>query len=146
MEATAVDQLRINILTTLRKLGPSSPRTIVDKVGVEQSIVSYHLRQMVKAKELKAAGTTSSRVYALPDQKIEAAPSAPPQRRKKSKGNGKRAKPKPRAPRTQPAAPLFLPAITEDWRLVIVTDGAPAVFTPEQTQAIADLLLTHFEV
>lgn len=137
--------IRQQILAALKKLGPAAPRAITDEVGVDQSIVSYHLRELVKAKALKASGTTSARVYALPEQKLEATKGAP-QRRKKSKGNGRRAKPKPRAPRAQPTAPLFLPAITEDWRLVIVQqDGVHAVFTPEQTQAIADLLLTHFE-
>lgn len=134
------------ILAALKKLGPSSPTAIANSVGAEPSAISYHLRGMLEAKNLKAAGTSNNRIYALPDQDLEGAKSAPPQRLKKSKGNGKRAQPKPRALRAQPAAPLFLPAITEDWRLVIVQqDGVHAVFTPEQTQAIADLLLTHFE-
>lgn len=133
------------ILATLKQLGPSSPTAIANSMHAEASAIGYHLRSMLEAKTVKASGTSNNRVYALPDQKIESAPPAPPRGRKK-KGNGKRPKAKPAAPRARPAAPLFLPAITEDWRLVVVQESGHAVFTPEQTQAIADLLLTHFEV
>jgi DNA-binding Lrp family transcriptional regulator len=126
------------IITALRKLGPSAPFRIADRIGLTPSACSYRLSKMLKAGALKAGGTSLDRLYALPDQELEGAASAPPR-----KGNGK---PKPAA-RQKPAAQAgdFLPAMTADMRLVIVNGAAPAVFTSEQTEAIAQVVLQHFE-
>ena len=43
------------------------------------------------------------------------------------------------------AAVQFIPAIDAENRLVLVNGSAPHIFNPQQTQAIADLLLMHFE-
>jgi len=135
------------ILAALKKLGPSSPTAVANSLGAEPSAVGYHLRNMLAAKTIKAAGTTNNRVYALPDQDMQGVKSAPPQQRKKpaKRGNGARAG----TPRARSAAPAdsFLPAYTADDRMVIVHQGEAAqIFSAEQTQAIADLLLDHFEV
>ena len=78
---------------------------------------------------------------------------APPQQRKASKPpkrkTGKPRKAKPAA--ALPAAPVadagaFPPSLTVDKRLVLVgMSPAPQIFTPEQTLAIADLVLDQFE-
>ena len=135
------------ILAALKKLGPSSPTAVANSMGAEPSAIGYHLRNMLAAKTIKAAGTSNSRVYALPDQDIEGVKSAAPQQRKKpgKRRKGKRAA----APRARSTAALdaFLPAITAGLGLVICNGAqAPQVFSPEHTQAIADLLLNHFEV
>ena len=133
------------ILAALKKLGPSSPTAIGNTLGAEPSSVGYHLRNMLKDKSVKAAGTSNDRLYALPEQPIEGVKAAPPQERRKRKkaGNRKGATPS----RARAATPLYLPAFTAEQGMVIVQDGqAPQIFSPEQTQAIADLLLIHFEI
>ena len=128
------------ILAALKKLGPSSPTAIANSMSAEPSAVGYHLRAMLKDKTLKAAGASNSRVYALPEQKFEAATGAPPQERKYSK------RAKPAGTRTAEPVGIFLPAFTADQRLVVLNGVVPQLYSPEQTQAIADLLLQHFEV
>jgi len=126
------------ILTALKKLGPSSPRVIADQVGIDPGKVSYALGRLLKAKTLKAAGTSNDRVYALPEQKLES------HRKKKNNGKAKDKARAPQPPRTE--TPLFLPALTEGNGLVLVRAGEePLIFNPQQTLAIAGLLLTHFE-
>lgn len=136
------------ILAALRKLGPSSPLVIADKIGVAGSACGYHLRAMSAAGELKAQGKSNSRVYALPDQEFPAA-GAPPQAQKpkKKKKAGKRGKAKKaRATLTRTTAPEFIPGLTADGGLVIVGHAdAPLTFNPEHTSKLADLLLAHFE-
>lgn len=127
----ATAQIREQIRSALKKLGPTPPVRIADHINVEIKKASYHMRGMLAAGELKAAGTSMDRRYALPDQKLP--------------GASAKHKPKKDAqPKAQ--APLFLPALTEDYRLVVVQDGGHHIFDQEQTQALADLLLTHFEV
>lgn len=131
------------ILAALKKLGPSSPTTIANTMNAEPGVIGYHLRNLLAAKAVKAAGASNSRVYALPDQDLAGAKTA--SQRRKAKKAAKRAAPQPRAPLPRPAAALFLPAFTEDSRLVIVHDAGHTLYTPEQTQSLADLLLNHFE-
>ncbi len=134
----STEEIKDKILAALKKLGPSSPRVIADQAGIDPGKVGYSLGLLLEAKAVKAAGTSNDRRYALPEQKFERAASGS---RRKRKSPATRKTP---APRATPL-PLFLPAFTEDYRLVIVQDGGHTIFTPEQTQAIADLLLTHFE-
>src|SRR4051812_8598827 len=61
------------IIAALEKLGPSSPRQILDKVGGPESRLSYYLNVMAKAGALRATGVSSARVYALPSQKLDGA-------------------------------------------------------------------------
>lgn len=58
--------------------------------------------------------------------------------------------PPPEAKATSPPAPAcnvadFTPALTADRRLVIVGGSEPLIFSPEQTQNIATLMLDRFE-
>jgi DNA-binding Lrp family transcriptional regulator len=132
------------ILAALKKLGPSAPRVIADTTGLDPSVCSYHLLALLKAKALKAAGTSNDRVYALHEQKLQSTPSAPPQKRKAPAKRRKAAKSA--QPRATARPSAFLPAMTADLSLVLVNGtAAPQIFNPEQTQAIADLLLNHFE-
>ena len=125
------------ILDTLAKLGPSKPFVIADKTGIEAANVGYHLRQLLNDGQVKASGTSNDRLYALPGQKLEGE-SAPPQRRKAKNG----------AARARPAAPAagFLPAFTADQRLVVIEgERAARIFSTDETQKLADLLLQHFD-
>jgi DNA-binding Lrp family transcriptional regulator len=124
------------ILAALKKLGPSSPTAIGDSVGMEPSAVGYHLRTRLQKGELKAQGTSNNRRYALPEQKFSA--DTPPQK-------GKPAARKPAAAAKPRPAGDFIAAITFDHRAVLIEDGTVRVFSPERTQAIADLMLNHFE-
>lgn len=66
------------------------------------------------------------------------AASATPQQPKAPRKYTRRARP--------PEAKRFIPAYTADDRLVLVNGGGePQIFDPEQTAAIATLLLNHFE-
>lgn len=136
------------ITAALKKLGPSSPGALADHLHVEQSALMYHVRKMIGAKTLKAAGTTANRRIALPEQEIETA--TPPQERrapakgKKAKGGRKAKKArKARTPRT--AEPLFIPTVDVDTNLVLVTGAGVQRFTEQQTLAVATLLAAHFE-
>lgn len=122
------------ILDALAKLGPSKPFVIADKTGIAPANCGYHLRTLLSSGQLKASGTSNDRVYALASQKSGG--DAPPQRAKK---NG--------TPRTRPAAAAtgFLPAFTADQRLVVIEeDRAARIFSTDETQKLADLLLQHF--
>jgi len=150
--------IRIQIADTLKRLGPSQPWQIADALGLESGKVGHHLRAMLAAKELKARGASRGRTYALPDQDLAAA-DAPPQPRngkKKAAAKKRAAKPAPakkrrarRAPRPaapRDAAPVFLPAIASGRRLACIgTDGSRHVYSPEDTLAIADVILENFD-
>lgn len=139
------------ITAALRKLGPASPTVIANATGDAVSKVSYHLRSMLAGKELKASGKTMGRLYALPEQNFPEAGDTPPQggkRKKKGKRPGSKKTRKPRRARTPRATAKrssFTPAITCDHALVLIEDGVVRTFTPEQTSAIADLMLAHFD-
>ncbi len=135
---------REQILAALKKLGPSSPGVIADKIGVADSACGYHLRVLAAAGELKVQGKSNSRRYALPDQEFEAA-DAPPQDRKPRKKTKQRKSANTRTTRARPAAePEIIAAITHDARIVLIENGAVKTYSPQQSSAIADLVLTHF--
>lgn len=122
------------ILAAIKKLGPSSPTQVANSTGMDPSLAGYHLRAMAKAGTLTATGKTTGRLYAIGDGK--AATRSTPQKGKKP----------PKAPRAKPAeAERFIPAIDSDNRLVLVNGSEPLHFTAPQTEAIAALLLQHFE-
>ena len=140
-----MSDIRTQIVELIRKLGPSSPAAVHDKIGGSYEAVKYQLQQLAAAGTLQATGATISRRYALPGQKPADA-DAPPQRRKAKK----KGKPAQRArPATAPA-PVTEPCIAAvtgaPRRLVVIGAGAaPQVYTREQTLAIADTVLDHFE-
>jgi len=134
------------ILAALKTTGPISPGTLADRLEVSKSALDYHLKRMIEAGTVKAAGVTKSRRVALPDQKFDAA-EAPPQehkRSKKKKHKGKTRKARAAKPTPAPRGD-FTPAITADLRLVLIDGTQPAqIFQEEQTTAIAELLFQHF--
>jgi hypothetical protein len=145
---------RDQILANIKPDEYISPNALAKRIGggMKATNLSYHLRAMLKDKTLTAIGATTGRQYAIAD-------GAPPQQRKAKKPTKKtrpakttRKPTKPRKPAAPPpAAPVdapeaFPPALTVDKRLVLVGMNAPAqIFTPEQTLAIADLVLDQFE-
>lgn len=125
------------ILDVLAKLGPSKPLIIADKTGIAPANCSYHLLSLARSGQLKASGKSNNRVYALTGQK-PMADDAPPQPRKKKNGAQR--------PRSTAPAAGFLPAFTADQRLVVIEqDRAARIFSTDETQQLADLLLQHFE-
>lgn len=127
------------ILAALKKLGPSSPGVIANSTGIEPSLCGYHLKTLRAAGAITATGRTSGRVYALAGGEGGGKTASPPLRRKK-KRKYRKAK-RPRAAMAQ----MFIPALDGETRLVIVRGAAPQIFSPEETKAIATLLLQHFE-
>jgi DNA-binding Lrp family transcriptional regulator len=125
------------ITAALKKLGPSSPRVIADETGIDPGALGFHLRTMAKAGTLTATGTTMNRVYTLVAGAAAPTRATPPQKRSKKARKQKRAR--------TAAVERFIPAIDADARLVIVNGAEPHIFNPEQTSAIAALLLGHFE-
>ena len=122
---------------------------------VDIGMAGYYLKQLVDEGKLSAIGATGDRMFALHGT-AGATGSAPPPKAAKAprKGPaGKRAKtpkaPKPKAAPPRPAAPCnvtpFTPAMTADRRMVIVGGSEPLMFSIEQTQSIADLVLDNFE-
>jgi hypothetical protein len=93
--------LSLWILAALKKLGPTSPGTLEDHLGASHAGLGRHLKEMLDAGTIKAAGVTKSRRLALPDQDFADKP-APPQRRKPKKhakrGQRKAAQKAPHAP------------------------------------------------
>lgn len=120
--------VRDRIAATLAKIGPSSPLSIADAIGADPRRTSYHLRAMLHTKQLKAAGKSKDRVYALPGQKLAGA---------KSIAN------KDRTQTTSAATPVA--ALTADRRLVLVyvddtgAGGRATVFTADFTDPIEQL-------
>lgn len=141
-----MSDFRTRITDFLKAAGPSSPRAIHDKLGGSESALKTALRAMAKAKELTAAGSTVSRTYGLPGQKLSDA-SAPPQRRQKKAARKAAKKHRAaRAPRAAaPEASPFLASITADHRLVINDGAAHRVYTCAQSLAIAELALANFD-
>lgn len=133
-----------------------TPAEIARASGVDRGKLTYHLGQLVAEQKLDAAGATSTRTYAL---HVEQAPGAPktngakPPKHTRSKAPRRhRQNGKTRAPAKQPDPPApvcnvadFTPALTADPRLVIVGGTEPLIFSPEQTQNIATLMLDRFE-
>jgi DNA-binding Lrp family transcriptional regulator len=140
------------ILAALKKLGPTSPGALEDHLGASHAGLGRHLKEMLDAGTIKAAGVTKSRRLALPDQDFGDKP-APPQRRKPKqhakRGQRKAAKKAPARPRApyapQPAAERFIPAVDAASRLIIVNGAEPLIFTDTQTEAIASLLFQHYK-
>jgi DNA-binding transcriptional ArsR family regulator len=135
------------ITAALRKLGPASPTAIANQVGAEPSAAGYHLRRILKAKELIASGTSNNRLYALLDQKLDRQ-SAPPQSHRapsKSKKSGHVKKKAYRAAPTARTAERFIPTVDVDLGLHIINGREPLSFNAEQTEAIATLLFNHYK-
>lgn len=78
-------------------------------------------------------------IYERKPRAAPAVPASPPPGDKRAKKRKYR-----KAPRPTAAAP-FIPAIDADSRLIIVNGAEPHIFDPQQTEAIATLLATHFE-
>ena len=99
---------------------------------VDIGMAGYYLKQLVDEGKLSAIGATGDRMFALHGT-AGATGSAPP----------------PKAAPPRPAAPCnvtpFTPAMTADRRMVIVGGSEPLMFSIEQTQSIADLVLDNFE-
>lgn len=152
--------LRITITDTLKKLGPSAPRVLHDKIGGDAGAFKGALKAMLASGEIKGQGATTRRLIALPDQKFADAQAAPPQRRKKAPAKKKRAYRKRKHPKTAhrkqraratetPAAsiaPGFLVAITSRREIVLFDGTGPArVYDRERSIEIANLVLDNFE-
>jgi DNA-binding transcriptional ArsR family regulator len=54
--------------------GPMAPGELADKLGLERSVVRYHVKQLEDAGELVSTGTTMSRRIALRDRPAKEAP------------------------------------------------------------------------
>ena len=136
------------ITAALRQHGPCSRRALTTHVGVVSSTLHRHLSAMLAAGAVKAAGKTIDRRYGLPDQDLAAAAGEPPPPRSKGRKHKKRGKARAvrraAAPRHAAPAGRFLATVDARSCLVLINGGAPQVFTVEQTQAIATLLLTHY--
>lgn len=141
------------ITAALKKLGPSAPRAVADHLGMDSAVLSYHVRAMLEANphQLKAAGKTSDRIIALPDQKIEEARPAPkttaPKKnrkpKRKKKGGAKVRRSVRKAPMPEPE---LLAAFATDDRLVLIRHAQdPQIFSSAETRAIADLICSRFE-
>lgn len=149
------------ITAALKKLGSVSPGELADHLEVDRAALGYHLKKLLDSGEVQAAGNSTARRVALPDQTIDTTPGAPPSssntrpaKKKKSKARAAKRSKKassPRAPKTPAAAPPaaardFLTAITADSRLVIVNGAqAPLIFSEKESEQIAELCLAHFE-
>lgn len=124
------DDYEPSILAALKKLGPSAPRVLLDELGGSDSKLSYYLRKMRMAKQLKATGRCNARIYALPAQRLRGATSA-------AERSSKAAPP----PEAQPAA--VLASKTADGRIVLCFAGraeAPIVLAPHFSTPLAELL------
>lgn len=138
-----MNQKREQILAALKKLGPSSPTAIANATGISPSLTGYYLRALLKDDQVKAAGTSNDRVYALPDQKLDG---TPPQERKQKKGGKRKAGKKTRAVRPRTAAETtFLPTVDAERNLVLIDGGSVTRFNDAQSLAIATLLSQHYE-
>lgn len=162
-------EAEVKIISALKKLGPSRPFQIADSSGIDPERLKNYLPPLLKRGAAKAAGATSRRLYALPDQDLKAAldalppPSGKPKRPKKAK-RGRPSKAKAAKHRHQAFAPRsayrklagelkrpsrangeFIAALTHERCIVLFRDGAPQTFSREQSLAIADLVLDHFE-
>lgn len=132
------------IIAALKKIGPASPTAIAAQLQADKGAVGRQLRAML-GDQLNAAGKSRDRIYALPEQKLEGARSAPgarPKKPGKKKGGARKARKVRRARAV--AEPLFIPTVHAESRLVLVTDAPPLHFTEQQTVAIATLLGLHY--
>lgn len=136
------------VTAALKKLGPSSPVAIANSLQTETHRVAYRLKVMLGEKAVHAAGTGNSRIYGLPDQKLEGA-GTPPQKRSSSKKRKSKRKGSARKTRAEsPATPAgdFTTALTADHRLVVIDGAQPAqIFSAGQTEEIATLICTAFK-
>jgi DNA-binding Lrp family transcriptional regulator len=139
-----------DILAALKKIGPCAPAALAKQLGAEPSALAYHLKIMLDAGTIKAAGASAARRLALPEQEFGtgSSPTPPQHRRKarKSKGKSKHGKAR-RARKTPLASPAerFIPTVDAASRLVIVNGAEPLIFDEAQTTAIAALLFQHYK-
>ncbi len=125
-----------------------------EATGLEGSLFSATLSLMVGRSDLtKHAGKTrNDSRYSLNPEKLADAPRST--KRKSKKKKPRRAAPPQRrggkARRTPaPLERTFIPAITADQELVLVDRGADPgvrIFSAEDTQAVAQLMLSNFSV
>jgi len=127
--------LRGQVHDLLEQHGPMTAAQIRDVKDLPH--LSTILSQMARTGGLKRKGKNRHAIYALPNQSFKlralaVIPAGRPAQRPLLSGLG-----------MQPA-PDFIPTITADKRMVLVSDGAPAcMFTPEQTAQINALLIEH---
>lgn len=126
------------------------------------ALFSVTLRDMTKRGEIiKRAGATrvDSRYTLNPEHGANPPPArpkksaskkrakkpAPPQRRKAKKGKRRDRPPSAAAAPAPAVADSFVPAMTADGELLVISAGAPPqIFPAEHTQRIATLMLQHF--
>ena len=147
--------MRMQILAHMKRGLWMRPSEIATASGVERGKLSYQLSQLVAQKHLLAQGTTSTRRYALagadaPDAGTitRKAKTKPPKRETKPHKTATKAPPKTKAQPQKAAACNVQPfeaAMTADHRMVIIGGAEPLIFSVEQTQSIADLVLENFE-
>lgn len=143
---------RTEVLAYLKTNGPSSPRTLLDKIGGTPRALTALLKKLKAEKQLIAAGTTVNRVYGLPGQRLDiAAATTPARNKRRAPAKKKRAARKAkrhahRARRVQKAEPApFLTAITANHEIVVFDGSAPPrVYTREQSAELADIAFAHF--
>ena len=146
-------QMRDKILAQFKPGAWLGKAQIAEAIGAKADDLTYHLGKLIVEEELTATGSTSQRRFALHGTATPDGAAPPP---KTAKSKGKRAAAKPAAPPKPAAAHApraavpcnvtpFTPAMTADKRMVIVGGSEPLVFSPEQTQSIADLVFENFE-
>lgn len=123
-----------------------SKAEIANASGVVVEKLGYYLNQLAEEGKIVAIGVSTARRFSLPD-----ASSATPARARsrgsshKQRHNKRRATPAPAAARVGNVTD-FTAAMTFDRRMVLLGASEPLVFSPEQTQQIADLMLANFEL
>jgi hypothetical protein len=127
--------------------------------GVDPGMAGYYLKQLVDDGKLTASGSTGDRKWTLSEagaaDKPEHEKASKPPKTGKKRHYKKRATAAPeRTPRStngKAATPGasnvtdFLAAMTDDRRMVLVGGDEPLIFSPAQTQHIADLMFSNFE-
>ncbi|TAK45228.1 MAG: hypothetical protein EPO27_10435 [Betaproteobacteria bacterium] len=132
------------IIAAINTHGAMTSAQLVEKLPAVDHLHTY-LSQYTRRGRLAKKGYGKTAVYSVGTGKP--AGSAPPQRRKtKKKAERAKSTAVPAKKARVNGSEQFVAAITHDRRLLIVDDGRPGVFTAEQTNAIADVILTNFEV
>lgn len=140
---------RTEVLAYLKTNGPSSPRTLLDKIGGTPRALTVLLRTLKAEKQVIAAGTTVNRVYGLPGQRLDIASDTAPARKKRRHAPAKKKRAARKDRRVQRRArrekPVdFLPAITAQNEIVVFNGAAVAKYSAEQSRALADLVFANF--
>ena len=137
------------ITAALRKLGPSSPDALATELGCARPALQYHLKAMLGDKTITNSGTRLSRIVALTEQKLAAAPTPPStgawRRRRKTTAPARREAPAPSSPRTTSPLEVIHPGDRRRLPPGVVNGAQALVYTALQTETIAQLLLQHFK-